>query len=289
MRVLDSTGLCDFMNPTFINGHTIEYTIMADYPAEAGNFVLDLPTGAVRHLKGNKLHWEWLAVTSLSPDGNTLAELGGRSGDAFSLVVTSTRTGRIIYTKRIGWICGCDGDWTPQDLRWSSDGAFLLTAVPTQASHEIFLFDASGRNVRSPMAGAFPRWIADTHTFIFQDAKGSWQRADGLAAPPHTFFRTTSSLADPAFSPDAQKVAFWDTNKFDVVVFDIASGRSKVFGRTMAYPLWLSDETIAALGATNQCNCEGFDFTGKTWSFSITSGRLHPIRMNSTQNADVLR
>jgi hypothetical protein len=287
--VLDAKVGCNFRYPAFVNDHTIRYAIFADYPKEAGNFLLDMGAASVRRLKSSGTKWDWIAFSSVSPDGSRIAELGAVAGaSTFTLVVSSTDTGRILYGTTLGWICGCDGDFTPQDLRWSSDGAFLLTAVPTQTSHEVLLLDARGRNVRTPLMGAFPRWIPNTHAFIFQDPKGDWSRADGLVAKPHVFYATTSQLIDPALSPDKTKLAFWDLIKLNVVVYDLSTGKAQRFGKLQGNPMWLDDETLAVTGVRT-CNCEGLEYTGKSWSLQITSGRTQPIRMTSTLEADVLR
>ena len=272
-----------------MNDHAIRYSIYAEYPKEAGDFLLDMRSASVRRLKTSDIKWDWIAFSSVSPDGSRIAELGQVAGaSTFTLVVSSTDTGRIFFRRSLGWICGCDGDWTPQDLRWSSDGAFLLAAVPTGTSHEVLLLDARGRNVRTPLKGAFPRWIPNTHAFIFQDAKLNWSRADGLVAKPHVFYVTTSQLMDPALSPDKTKLAFWDLIKLNVVVYDLSTGKAQRFGKLQSNPIWLDDETLAVTGV-RACNCEGIEYTGKSWSLQIMSGRTKPIRMTSTVEADVLR
>jgi hypothetical protein len=287
--VVDSKIGCDFLYPAFVNDHTIRYTILTEYPKEAGTFLLDLRTASVRRLKSSAIHWDWTAFVSVSPDGSKIAELGGTGADtSFTLVVSSTSTGRTIYTRAIGWICGCDGDWTPEDLHWSSDGAFLLVAIPTPTSHQVLLLDSRGRNVRSPLLGAYPRWIPSTRSFIFQDSKGNWARSDGLTATPHVFYRTTSQLMDPAFSPDNTKIAFWDLIKLNVVVYDLSTGNAHHLGKNQGNPMWIDNDTLVVTGVQSCGDCEGLDYTGKNWSLEIASGRTHPIPVNPLQ-ADVLR
>src|SRR5205085_6838235 len=98
--VIDSKLGCAFMYPSFVNNHTIRYSMLTEYANESGNFILDLQTGSVSHLKRSRSKWDWIAFSSLNPDNSKIAELGGIVGDSsFTLVVSSTGTGRIIYTR----------------------------------------------------------------------------------------------------------------------------------------------------------------------------------------------
>jgi hypothetical protein len=80
---------------------------------------------------------------------------------------------------------------------------------------------------------------------------------------------------------------FWDLIKLNVVVYDLSTGKAQRFGQLQGNPMWLDDETVAVTGVRT-CNCDGRDYTGRTWSLKITSGRTQPIRMTSTLEADVL-
>jgi hypothetical protein len=87
---------------------------------------------------------------------------------------------------------------------------------------------------------------------------------------------------------DKTKVVFWDLIKLNVVVYDLSTGKAQRFGQLQGNPMWLDDETVAVTGVRT-CNCDGLDYTGRSWSLKITSGRTQPIRMTSTLEADVLR
>jgi hypothetical protein len=144
-----------------------------------------------------------------------------------------------------------------------------------------------GQDVRSKIRGAYPRWIGRTRSFIFNDEHGNWQRVDMGSATRHTFLKTSASLADPMFSPDNRKLAFWDMAKLNIVVYDFDTKTLRQLGRNQANPLWLDNDTLAVTGVRT-CNCEGLDYTGVSWTLSLTSGKTQQIRMTSTVEADVL-
>jgi len=285
--VLDG-GACGFVHPRFIDAHTIAYETSSAYIAENGFFLLNLTSGKIERPRGSGRHWAWLAATALRPDGSALAELGALDeAKAFLLRVTSTRTGRVVYTRSLGYVCYCDGGWTPQELRWSPDGSLLLVSLPGTAYNEVFLLNPKGQNVRPPVAGAYPRWIGSSRTFFYEDGKGDWVRVDSLGARPTVFIRPNLFLGDPVLSPDQSRIAFWDMDKLNIVVYDFQTRSMRRFGRNRGNPLWLDDDTLVITGVKT-CDCEGLDYTGLNWALTLSTGKTQRIAVNPLE-ADVLR
>ena len=288
--LLNGNFTCAFESPRFIDDHSITYRMDGPYIAENGSFIADLTTGKFTRVAGSRFDWEWLAGSALSPGGALLAELGEVGGaKAFTLRVTNTATGKLLYKRSLGYVCYCDGGWIPQELGWSADGSFLFVSVPSaDYGNEVYLLNLEGQNVRSPVeGGAYPRWIGSSRAFIYQDAKGNWARVDSLGAAPRTFIRTSPHLADPSLSPDLTRVAFWDSEKLNIVVFDFRAGSIKRFGTNRGNPFWLDDNTLVITGVKT-CQCEGLDYTGLNWSLTLSTGKTRRIAVNPS-NADVLR
>ena len=286
---LDGKGSCGFLTPRFLNAHTLSYNLTAAYIREQGSFVVDLTTGRMQRINGSRRDWPWLAASTLSPDGSMLAELGAPDqSHTFTLRVASTRTGAVRFSRSIGYICYCDGGLEPIEIRWSADGVFLSVAVPGETGPEVFVIYTDGRDARKPVAGSYPRWLGTTRALIYRDAQMQWVRVDTFAKPT-PLFQSGSSLADPAISPDASKVVFWDTGAFNTVVYDFATKAFKRYGNKQAHPIWLNNGMLAVSGVKT-CNCEGYgiEFTGAAWSITLRTGGSHRIAVQ-TFDADVLR
>jgi hypothetical protein len=289
--VLDGTGSCGFLTPRFLDAQTLAYNLSSAYIREQGSFTVNMTTGKMQRTRGSKRDWPWLVTSAISPDGAKLAELGSLDqAHSFTLRVTSRRTGAQLFSRSMGYICYCDGGLDPIEVRWSPDSAYLLVAVPGETTAtQLFLINAKGQDVRKPIAGAYPRWIAGTHSFIYRGAQTQWLRVDALTSKPAALFQMRSVLADPAFSPDSTKIAFWDTAKLNIVVYDFSTTTFSRYGDRRAYPLWLDNGTIVASGVL-PCNCEGygFEFTGFGYSITLRTNGTHRI-MVQTFDADVLR
>lgn len=289
--VLDGGQGCGFLQPRFIDDHTVQFVKSSEYPAEFGGASLDVRTGTLRMLSRDPQKWDWIAYTAMSPDGSKLAVLGEIGGEQpFLLRVTSTPSGHVLYTKRLGHICYCDGGWIPAELKWSADNDILLVSVPLPPDDAfgIYSFNAAGKPVRTLIKGSYPRWIGSARAFIYQDRTGNWWRVDGLYAAPKPFIVTNRSLQGPVFSPDLSKIAFWDLNDLSLVVFDTATKKLTTIATNRISPVWLDGDTVLSTGVKT-CNCEGFDFTYVSWSTSVTTGRSTRIGSFAWGDADVLR
>jgi len=292
--VIEGHSACSFLQPRFINDHTIQFVIESPYAAETRPALLDLSSGSIHSLQNETQDWDWVAAAAVSPDATEVAQLGETHTDAahgahsFLLRVSSTDSGRTLYTRRLGYICYCDGDWTPAELRWSSDGSILLVAVPLSDGHGVYTLNSQGRDVRAAAEGAYPRWIGSSRAFVYQDRSGNWLRVDSLYAKPKLLFKTTRALGGPAFSPDQTKIAFWDVNEWSLLVFDTGSKKLTTLAKMRISPLWLDNDTVLSTGVKT-CNCEGYGFTGVSWSTSLTTGRSTRLGSFSWADADVLR
>ena len=289
--LLSGTGSCGFGAPRFLNAHTIAFNLSSPYMQEAGSFTVDIQTGKMQRIAGSRRDWAWVATTRVSPDGSKLAELGEvGQANSFLLRVTSTRTGAVLFSRSMGYICYCDGGYGPPiEIRWSPDSAYLFVSVPGSNYNELSLLDTKGRDVRKMTEGGYPRWIGASHAFMYQDVKANWVRADSLTAAPRAFLSSGASFADPAPSPDGDRIAFWDTGKWNIVIYDLSTKNLERYGHRQVYPFWIDNGTIA-VSSVRSCTCEGlgFEFTSIGWSITLRTGGMHRIPVLSI-NADVLR
>jgi len=276
---------CWYHSPHFIDRRTVEF--------EGGDDVatVDIVTGVVRSFAKRVQRSDWVAGLWVSKDHRFLADLGGL-GDQFRLVASSLQTGKILFSKKIGYVCGCDGGPWDDGASWSNSSSFLLVSVPTASSARVYVFDRSGRRVIEPLEGGDAQWIGDTDSFIYESGSapsGTWAKIDLTTGKRTPFLRTSRHLQGPAFSPSGAKVAFTDMDKRVPVVYDLASRTLRDYAPAHAWPVWLS-ETVFIADRVSPCVCEGWGFepVGVVSAFDVDAKTPRRLAITEAYGADLL-
>jgi hypothetical protein len=278
-------GPCSYYRPHFVSERLIEFE-GAKHLA-----IVDIVSGRVTEFTASVPTPGWLGDLSLSRDGQYIAEIGGEGGSALHLAVTSSRSGGVLFSRKLGFVCACDGLAFDITLQWSSDSTLLLASLPTEGSYKVYVLDLHGRILRS-VEGGYGKWMGSTHSFVYNQGNpqptSAWYSIDASTGARHHLV-SIPDLIQPAVSPDGQRVAFTDTARQRILMLDLRSLKTTVFGRGHAYPIWLTDGTFAEVGI-KPCNCEGlpFDTTGTVYAFDISTGRSTRLTLAETAYDDVL-
>jgi hypothetical protein len=273
---------CGYSNPEFIDRRTIEFA------GPTYTSTIDIVTGKIRNAVFHLPTDEWTATVSYSEDHRFLAKLIGGSKD-FRLTVSDRST--VLFTKHLGYVCGCDGAGFGWSALWTRDAHLLLVTVPTGNGSRVYVFDHAGRQVVHSIEGGDASWIGATHAFIVHEGSYpgiAWSEVNAdTGTKTHLF--SSSSLFSPQVSPGGSRIAFTDLQKRRVAVFDMRARTFRTYARGYGYPLWLDDDVFLESGIKT-CTCEGtgFDLTGVVYAVNTRTGVATRLRLKATTDADVL-
>jgi len=283
-----ATAECGYFAPRFVDSRTVAFIVQSRIA------VVDTVTGATHLIQTNLKKDDPVWGFSASRAGGRVASLGGWGGNPLVLTISSLDTGVKIFSRRLGYLCACDGTPTPLEVSWSPDGTLLLVGVTeTDDSGSIYMFDRSGHQVRGRIKGGTARWIGQ-RSFIIEtvssNAVRTWVKID-TAGHRQTLFTTASILSMPRLSPDGTKIAFSDSDGYAArfQVYDLSTKTLRGYGHLRSWPLWLSNNTVA-VSRFAPCNCEGvpFQMTGVVDAVDLTSGSVSRIGLHETVDADAL-
>ena len=230
---------------------------------------------------------------ALNREKQVIAILGAENDRPMTLAVSSLVTGKSLFVTHLGLWCECpEGS---ADAEWSHDGQYLIVAIPEgEGKREtIHVFDRLGKQVDAPTIGDTPRWLGDSHRFIF-DGYGHtsrrWLLANVDDGSRQALMNIPSTLTEPAASPDGSQIAFDDIPRVRVLVYDLAARTLRSLGSNKLYPLWVSPNVIA-FSRVQVCGCDGvanpYVPAGSVGEISVRSGKTKPARFTQTIDTDV--
>jgi WD40 repeat protein len=275
---------CGYYQPRFIEPGTVAFTD-GWYVTE-----VDTVTGATHAVPTNLGIGAQVFDFSISLKGGMIAALGGWGGNSLNLTVSSLG-GRKLFSKRLGFLCACDGILTPLEVKWSPDASLLLVGVTSEDGFgRVYVFDRKGHQVRPAIKGDTPQWIG-SRSFLLETWNNSahtWTKMD-VTGHSQRVFETTDFLTLPRFSPDGTKIAFSDDANARFEIYDLSTKKLRAYGPRESWPLWMSNVSVAESVVT-RCNCEGtgYEATGIVDLMNFNSGSIDRMGISQIADADVL-
>ena len=194
-------------------------------------------------------------------------------------------------------------------VAWSPDGSAILVVNTHEHNGEgppnsIYLFDATGRNVRERWTGTHPRWSPDGRTIYYRGYAGfngqRWRALD-VQTMTTTSLGIRAGTNNLVVSPDGRWLAY-DTSWFgdmpleanapdeapDVYVYDLTTGTEELLKRGALAAVWISATDVVVTNALGpqENSFNSWESLGTVTRMSV-DGEGRPAEMTSTFDAAV--
>jgi len=286
--------------PEFLTGRCVVYASSEPTTIE----LLDLATGESRTIVEET---GWITSLDASPDGTSILylQIDHDVDGTYRLkrVGMEGGTPEILHTfdPSLGRGAGSEDEVS---VEWAPDGSAILVANTHGYSEAfprgaLYLFDATGREVRERWIGTHPRWSPDGRTIYFRGYAG--ENGQRWSALDVRSMETKSLGIQPGtnrlvVSPNGQRLAY-DTSVFGdrpsearftgeapaVYVYDLATDTQTLLKRGALEALWISDRKLLVTNAREQGrhSLNSWESLGTVTLISL-GGDRSPADMTST-------